>query len=384
MKLRTYSVVGLLFAATAMGPGVPGASAAGPDEQPGEWVDVTPPDMGVVAGTCDSYGVASIAVDPVESSDVYAMSDCFGIWRSSDHGLTWSGPIETGRNGRTVRDCAGVIAVVRGQDEETPTILRVCIRGEGMGFWRSVDGGVAWQQIPIPLADRQDYSTITTDPYDPDHVLITGHEMNVLAESTDRGLTWREIPMARGMQAPGSASMFFVDTGDASKTARTWLYTPQWDGGEVGTWRTEDAGETWVQVDTFEKPHGMYQIFQSDDGVMLAGGLSGSDGDGIYRSDDEGETWDLVAEGYSSAIWGASERRYSAYSWACGDCEVDAEFRSAPADDDTDWSDAMDQPAAMRIGPAAVAVVDDGDHEVFISANWRDGVWRYVEDAPDD
>ena len=38
------------------------------------------------------------------------------------------------------------------------------------------------------------------------------------------------------------------DPGDPVTTRRTWLYTGQWNEGNTGTWRTEDGGESWIQI----------------------------------------------------------------------------------------------------------------------------------------
>lgn len=362
-------------AADPVGPVVASGSA-----EIGRWVDVTPHDMALIGGSCDSYGVTSIAVDPAAPSDLYVMADCFGVWRSTDYGITWNGPIDIGRNGAAARDCAGGISVAHDDADAPVTLYRACIRGTGMGFWRSDDGGVNWQRFPIGVTDRQDYYAPAVDPYDGDHLLMAGHEMNVLAESRDGGETWQEVPMDPAMAGPGgTGSVLFVDTGDPVTTRRTWLYTGQWNEGNTGTWRTEDGGERWTRVDSMEKPHGQYQIYQPDAGAILAAGLSGSDGHGIYRSTDAGRTWDMVHEGFSAVLWGSDDTVYSGYSWACGDCAVDAEFRRAPSPGAGNWAEGPEQPAEMAMGPATVAVTFDGERYVFVSANWRDGVWRYVE-----
>ena len=39
----------------------------------------------------------------------------------------------------------------------------------------------------------------------------------------------------------------------------------------------------------------------------------------------------------------------------------------------------MTQPSEMAIGPASVAVTFNGTNYIFVSGNWRSGLWRYVE-----
>jgi len=39
----------------------------------------------------------------------------------------------------------------------------------------------------------------------------------------------------------------------------------------------------------------------------------------------------------------------------------------------------MSTPPAMAIGPAQAATVFDGTNYIILTANWRAGLWRFVE-----
>jgi hypothetical protein len=57
---------------------------------------------------------------------------------------------------------------------------------------------------------------------------MSGHEMNLIVQSHDGGRTWSSVPMADGMhQSGGTGFLFFIDTGHAETTAKTWLWTAQ-------------------------------------------------------------------------------------------------------------------------------------------------------------
>ena len=45
-----------------------------------------------------------------------------------------------------------------------PTLYESCIRGSGLGFWKSVDGGVNWTRYPVAASTRQDYYQIEWPP----------------------------------------------------------------------------------------------------------------------------------------------------------------------------------------------------------------------------
>src|SRR5215472_18278581 len=61
---------------------------------PGTWIDVTPANAGVadLTRSCSNYGVGSVQVSSANPSVAYAQFNCYGIWKSTDYGLTWDGP----------------------------------------------------------------------------------------------------------------------------------------------------------------------------------------------------------------------------------------------------------------------------------------------------
>src|SRR5579864_8765512 len=116
----------------------------------GQWVNVTPSNVNLTSNLdCDNYGVQTVVSDPARASDLYAAFDCQGIWKSTNYGQSWTGPINTGPNGAVAGDCAGGIAIARGGAGQPPILYESCIRGSGTGFWRSTDGGVSWARFTV-------------------------------------------------------------------------------------------------------------------------------------------------------------------------------------------------------------------------------------------
>ncbi len=226
----------------------------------GNWTNVTPSNMDLTDSlSCNNFGVETIQVDTTHPSNIYAQLHCQGIWKSTDYGATWTGPITTGTNGAKVTDCAGGIAVA--PTAGSPIIYESCIRGSGLGFWKSVDGGVNWTNYFVAPSGsgRQDYYPPVVDPYNANHLLMAGHEMDYLVQSVDGGQTWTNVPLNSGMlEGGGTGAIFFINTGTASTTQKTWLWMAQGTSGTYGTWRTVNGGATWVQVDKNEHPHGFF------------------------------------------------------------------------------------------------------------------------------
>ena len=375
------------FVVAAAAESPPAAIPTPPPAPAGTWINVTPAGANLTAAlSCGNYGAGSIQVDPAHPSDLYTEINCQGIWKSSDYGATWTGPINKGSNGAAVGDCAGGITVAPGGKRGGPTLYESCIRGEGLGFWKSVDGGVNWARYDIAPtgANRQDYYPPVVDPYDVNHLLMTGHEMDRLVESVDGGRHWTAVTVADAMLTKGGTSaVFFINTGSAAGTRGTWLWIAQITGGQVGTWRTENAGATWTRVDNNEHPHGAAQIYQPDDtGVVYMAGMYSASGWGLLRSGDYGRTWTHVGLAKNeTVVVGTSKNVYGMFGWAIGAGQtMDPAFQLGAQPGTGAWV-APGTPTELTQGAAQIAVVNDGTHNILVGAMWNSGVWRYVENA---
>ncbi len=273
--------------------------------------------------SCLNFGTETVQVDPVHPSNLYTEFNCQGIWKSTDYGATWTGPINTGTNAALVSDCAGGITISPTSTASVPTIYQSCIRGTGIGFWKSVDGGVNWTRYFVAPsgAGRQDYYPPVVDPYDQNHLLMAGHEMDYLVESVDGGLTWTNVPLNSGMlQVIGTGAIFFINTGSASTTRGTWLWMAQQNDGSVGTWRTTNNGTNWFKVDKNEHPMGLHKSISRITTVLFSWPeLSRLWGWGVLRSTDYGQTWAWVGTfGNRNVVFGSSKNIYSMFGYPDG------------------------------------------------------------------
>ncbi len=359
---------------------------------------MTPGAVNLTAGDCGNYGTKSAQVDPLRPQDIYTSFNCEGIWKSTDYGQTWNGPINTGSNGAAVGDCAAAIAIGRHAEDTAdvaPILYESCIRGTGIGFWRSLNGGVDWTQYDVlpsggqPSAVNQQFYAPAVDPYDADHLLMAGHAVDLLVQSTDGGLTWTSVTLAPGMITGdgGTGGIGFVNTGDPSTTRGTWLWLAA-AVGTVGTWRTADGGATWALVDGNEHTNGsmhseLFQPAPYTTGLVYMAGQNSALGAGVLRSDDYGKTWAHVGSALPEAVVIATALHvYSMYGWAAGVGQsVPPSLEVGDGPGDGTWS-ARTTPAAMTQGPGQVAVTSDGTSSILIAANYNAGLWRYVEPAP--
>jgi fibronectin type 3 domain-containing protein len=350
----------------------------------GTWINVTPSNADLTdALGCGNYGTESVQADTANPGHLYTEFMCQGIWKSTDYGATWTGPINTGTNGAAAGNCAGGITIAPSSTAGgVPTLFEACIRGN-IGFWKSVDGGVSWTLYSIaPTPTRQDYYPPVVDPYNTNHLLTVGHEMDALVQSIDGGQTWTNVNLAGGMlENGGTGAIFFINTGNASTTAGTWLWMGQQSGGVYGTWRTTNAGASWARVDSNEHVHGIAQIYQPDgSGVIYISGAYSALGWGVLRSGDYGQTWTHVGgTSNENAVFGTSKNVYAMFGFPVGiGGTSDPAFEIAAQPGTGTWV-TQSTPAGLAQGSSEISVVNDGTHNILVGAMWASGLWRYIE-----
>lgn len=345
----------------------------------GTWINVTPAGVDLTSELCSNFGATSVQADPANPSHLYTLFHCQGVWRSTDYGLTWTGPINTGTSGTSVTNCSGGLSISPTSTASPPVIYAACIRGAGMGLWKSVDGGVNWTSQVVALTTRRDFYPPVIDPYDQNHLLMSGHEFEIAAdnivESIDGGQTWTRVPVAAGMlQAGRSPAIFFINSGNATTTRGNWMWIGDASGGTYGTWRTLDSGAQWTRVDGNEKLSDT-QIYQvGTTGVVYMAGM------GILRSADYGQTWARVGLNINEAVvFGTPKNVYAMYGFPVGPGgSAPPAFQLGAQPGSGIWV-APGTPADLTQGPAQVAVVNDGTSNILVGAMRNNGIWRYVE-----
>jgi hypothetical protein len=342
---------------------------------PGVWENVTSPAMPASLFTgASGFGVGNIVVDPARPSDLY-VGGYGSIWKSTDYGKTWA-MLDSQPNPPYLP--LGHVLAVAGT---TPATLWVANVAGDQKVFRSTDDGLTFR-LTGTLAVKIDSSfySIVVDPNDGTHLITGFHEADDVAESTDGGETWR---LASGTGWPtGGISWFpfFVDTGVATTTRKTWFAIAQNGGSAV---MTSDGGTTWarpVGIEGLQHAHGGSQLYQNGKTLIIGGGQAAA-GDGIYRSTDLGASWTRVGLGNVAIVWGTAKMVYGMWGWACASCglkEGGPQFQTA-LQPGTDWSKGPTLPDGLVWGPNSVAVTSDGTHSVFVGSMWATGLWRYVE-----
>ncbi|MBL0313113.1 MAG: glycoside hydrolase [Holophagaceae bacterium] len=230
-----------------------------------------------------------------------------GVWKSADYGHTWK-PIFDDQPTGSVGALAvapsnpDVIYVGSGEGLQRPDL------STGDGIYKSTDGGKRW--VHSGLRDGQQIGSIIVDPRDPDRlfVAVLGHPYGPNPErgvfrSLDGGKSFEKMLFKD--ENTGAISLAF-DPSDA-KTIYASLWAARqapWENGAFngphsGLYKSVDSGATWhpltTGLPTFARGLSRigFAIAPSDPHRMYAQ-VEAKEGAGTYRSEDAGESWALV------------------------------------------------------------------------------------------
>jgi len=188
------------------------------------------------------------AID-ASSQGIWVVVGWEGIWRSTDDGVSWE-KVHTADYVNTVSFAGSSVAIAAGNDGD---------------FYRSVDGGLTWQQVDIGVTERLNDS----DFFDADLGMIVG-ESGTVMRTMDGGQNWSPMEIGTDMSL---RSLSFLSASSAVIV------------GESSVFRTEDDGATWTEVE-LELDSQLHNVsFRNErDGIITAYNAA-------YTTQDGGETW---------------------------------------------------------------------------------------------
>ena len=236
-----------------------------------------------------------------------------GVWKTKDAGRTWM-PIfddqDTGSIGSIVvaPSDPNIVYVGSGEGLHRPDL------STGNGVYKSTDGGATW--TGLGLRDSQQIPNMAVDPRNPSRLFVAalGHpygpnEERGIFRSTDGGRTFEKV-LYKDENTGGND--VDIDPSNPDVVYATLWEERQgpwenavWAGTGGGVFKSTDGGATWkplttglpqvVQANLAISPANPKRIFAAVAGTDQAGMLDGARGtQGIYRSDDAGETWTRI------------------------------------------------------------------------------------------
>ncbi|MFN7625129.1 MAG: glycosyl hydrolase, partial [Acidobacteriota bacterium] len=243
--------------------------------------------------------VSGVAGTPI----FYAATAGGGVWKSSDHGVTW----------QSIWDDQGISSIgsiaVAPSD---PNVIYVGsgeanIRGNvaaGNGIYKSVDAGKTWQHV---WKQEGQIGTMVVHPTNPEiaFAAVLGHAFGPNPErgvyrTTDGGKTWQQV-LKKDDQT--GASDVAIDPSNPNIVfaglwqARRYPWDLQSGGPGSGLYASRDGGATWKQLKEKGLPEGIWgkvgiAVAPSESRRVYV--LIEAEKGGLFRSDDGGENWQLI------------------------------------------------------------------------------------------
>jgi photosystem II stability/assembly factor-like uncharacterized protein len=234
-----------------------------------------------------------------------------GVWKTDDYGANWypvsDGYFATGSIGaiRVARSDADVVYVGTGSDGIRSNVIL------GRGVYRSDDAGATWRFLG--LRESGQIGAVEIHPQDPDvaYVAALGNPFTKNPErgvfrTRDGGRSWDQVLFTS--DSVGAIDLEFHPTNPDV------IYASMWRGErkpwtiisgmaesaeEDGIWRSEDGGDTWNYVQ-LNLPSGLigkidFAVTPADPDRVYAVVETKEPEEGLYRSDDAGRTWRLVS-----------------------------------------------------------------------------------------
>ncbi len=248
-----------------------------------------------------------------------------GIWKTTNGGVSWFPIFDQFTN----VDSIGAIQVA----PSDPNIIYAgtgdSVQGPaGDGMYKSIDAGKTWTHIG--LEDTTKINKMVVDPKDPNIVVASTqgdatHNGRGIYRTTDGGKTWENV--LRPENANGTRDVEY-----AFDQPNVIFATSQGSGGGFGgfggggnapqgpngtaLYISTDKGKTWAKVSTLPPYTGRISVAvamhtKGQRVYVIGSPLQG--GSGLFRSDDQGATWQhmagdetRIANGqgtYSSGVW---------------------------------------------------------------------------------
>ncbi|CAN5368732.1 hypothetical protein BH10ACI2_BH10ACI2_19280 [soil metagenome] len=258
----------------------------------------------------------------------YVGTPAGGVWKTTSAGVTWFPIFDQFQH----VDSIGAVQVAPSNQNIVYVGTGDSVGGSnGDGMYKSIDSGQSWTHIG--LEETTKINKIVIDPTDPDIVICSTqgdakHPGQGIYRTTDGGKTWTNV--LRPENANGTR-----DVEAAYDEPKVIFATSQGLGGGFGggggggaaapqgpngtaLYKSTDEGKTWKKVESLPPYTGRISVAvamhtEAKRIYVIGNPPTGVGPSGLYRSDDQGATWQHMAIGdqrvgngqgaFSSGVW---------------------------------------------------------------------------------
>lgn len=272
-----------------------------------------------------------IAIDPSNTSVMYAGAATGGVFKTTDNGATWN-PVFDAQPflaiGAITIDPQNSNRIWVGTGDKN--ISGYCYTGNGI--YLSEDGGVTWTHKG--LGQQYIIADIAVDPGDSNTLYAAAmgnpfqrDENRGLYKSTDGGITWQQILYTSDDSGVIDLAMSHEDPQTLYAATYNRIRTNSEivaEGEEAGIWKTTDGGVSWAALSN-GLPSGVLGrigicMYPGDDNRLYAVVVDTTyNVEGVYKTTNGGENWSaLPTESLPASV-------YSSFGWYFGEVFVNPE-----------------------------------------------------------
>lgn len=225
--------------------------------------------------------VLSVAADPQNGDVLYLGTKSSGIFKSENGGDLWS-------QLQVAATTPGKVYAIAVDPQNSQNIFAAAVVDGRGKIMKSVDGGASWKEIYSEATNVGLVLALGINPQDPQKI-FAGTDKGEIIFSEDAGQSWRSL-----YRSDSGKAIYKIALDSANPDLAYFLLF------ESGVLRTSDGGQTFEELSRNAKDNALSISSGFDQAISLAidplrgGTLYVGDAEGLLRSKDRGESWEVV------------------------------------------------------------------------------------------